>query len=78
MLEGLPDGLRRTLGQAFAEKGAVQCGFCTPGFLMRTKVLLQEKPRPGRRELLEALKPKFCCCQVRVRSQLTLDYNIVK
>ena len=45
---------------------------------MRTKVLLQEKPRPGRRELLEALKPKFCCCQVRVRSQLTLDYNIVK
>ena len=61
-LEGLPDGLRRTLGQAFAEKGAVQCGFCTPGFLMRTKVLLQEKPRPSRREILEALKLNLCRC----------------
>ena len=47
-LEGLPDELRRTLGNAFVEKGAVQCGFCTPGFLMRTKILLQDNPRPSR------------------------------
>ncbi len=61
-LEGLPDDLRRTLGRAFAEKGAVQCGFCTPGFLMRTKILLQENPRPDRREILAALKLNLCRC----------------
>jgi aldehyde oxidoreductase len=61
-LEGLPEPLRRVLGNAFVEKGAVQCGFCTPGFLMRTKILLQENPRPGRREILEALKLNLCRC----------------
>jgi selenium-dependent xanthine dehydrogenase len=61
-LEGLPDKLRRTLGQAFVEKGAVQCGFCTPGFLMRTKILLQDNPRPNRQEILTALKLNLCRC----------------
>lgn len=61
-LEGLPDGLLRTLGNAFVEKGAVQCGFCTPGFLMRTKILLQDNPRPNRREILQALKLNLCRC----------------
>jgi len=61
-LEGLPDGLRRTLGNAFVEKGAVQCGFCTPGFLMRTKILLQYNPHPDRGQILEALKLNLCRC----------------
>jgi aldehyde oxidoreductase len=61
-LEGLPEALRRTLGRAFVEKGAVQCGFCTPGFLMRAKILLQGNPRPGRGEILEALKLNLCRC----------------
>ncbi|MBN2345441.1 MAG: selenium-dependent xanthine dehydrogenase [Candidatus Aminicenantes bacterium] len=61
-LEGLPDELRRTLGQAFADRGAVQCGFCTPGLLMRTKILLQENPQPSRQEILEALKLNLCRC----------------
>jgi selenium-dependent xanthine dehydrogenase len=61
-LEGLPDGLRKILGQAFVEKGAVQCGFCTPGFLMRTKILLQENPAPDRGQILEALKLNLCRC----------------
>lgn len=61
-LEGLPAGLLKTLGRAFAEKGAVQCGFCSPGFLMRTKILLQENPRPSRREILAALKLNLCRC----------------
>ena len=61
-LEGLPDELRRTLGNAFVEKGAVQCGFCSPGFLMRAKILLQDNPHPGRREILEALKLNLCRC----------------
>ena len=61
-LEGLPDGLRRTLGNAFVEKGAVQCGFCSPGFLMRAKILLQDNPRPNRQEILAALKLNLCRC----------------
>jgi aldehyde oxidoreductase len=61
-LEGLPDGLRRILGNAFVEKGAVQCGFCSPGFLMRTKILLQDNHRPNRGQILEALKLNICRC----------------
>ena len=61
-LEGVPEELRRTLGNAFVEKGAVQCGFCTPGFLMRTKILLQENPRPDRGQILAALKLNLCRC----------------
>jgi selenium-dependent xanthine dehydrogenase len=61
-LEGLPDDLRRVLGNAFVEKGAVQCGFCTPGFLMRTKILLQDNPRPDRAAILAALKLNLCRC----------------
>lgn len=61
-LEGLPEGLRKTLGRAFVEKGAVQCGFCTPGFLMRTKILLQDNPAPSRGQILEALKLNLCRC----------------
>ncbi len=61
-LEGLPDKLRRILGEAFVEKGAVQCGFCSPGFLMRTKILLQQKADPSRQEILDALKLNVCRC----------------
>ncbi len=61
-LEGLPEPLRKLLGDAFVGKGAVQCGFCTPGFLMRTKILLQENPRPSRQQIVAALKPNLCRC----------------
>ncbi len=61
-LEGLPAELLRTLGRAFVDKGAVQCGFCTPGFLMRAKILLQDNPRPSREQIVAALKPNLCRC----------------
>ncbi len=73
-LEGLPDGLRRTLGSAFVEKGAVQCGFCSPGFLMRTKILLQNNPHPSRREILEALKLNLCRCTGYVKIVEAIEY----
>jgi aldehyde oxidoreductase len=74
-LEGLPDPLRRTLGQAFVAKGAVQCGFCTPGFLMRTKILLQETPRPSRQEILEALKLNLCRCTGYVKIVEAIEHT---
>ncbi|MFO7608089.1 MAG: selenium-dependent xanthine dehydrogenase [Candidatus Krumholzibacteriia bacterium] len=61
-LEGLPAAVRQVLGEAFVRHGAVQCGFCTPGFLARTRILLQENPHPTRAEVVEALKHHFCRC----------------
>lgn len=61
-LEGIPDEIRDVLARAFVEKGAVQCGFCTPGFLMRTKILLQKTPDPTREEIKHALTLNLCRC----------------
>ena len=61
-LEGLPENIRDILAKAFVEKGAVQCGFCTPGFLMRTNVLLQKNPSPTRDEIKHALTLNLCRC----------------
>ncbi|MBK6965394.1 MAG: selenium-dependent xanthine dehydrogenase [Bacteroidales bacterium] len=61
-LEGIPEEIRDVLANAFVEKGAVQCGFCTPGFLMRTKILLQKNPDPTREEIRHALTLNLCRC----------------
>ncbi|MFH1319515.1 MAG: selenium-dependent xanthine dehydrogenase [Bacteroidota bacterium] len=61
-MEGIPEPIKQVLGRAFVEKGAVQCGFCTPGFIMRTKVLLQENPNPSRKEIALALNKNLCRC----------------
>jgi len=61
-LEGLPENVRDILAKAFVEKGAVQCGFCTPGFLMRTNTLLQKNPTPTRDEIKQALTLNLCRC----------------
>jgi aerobic-type carbon monoxide dehydrogenase small subunit (CoxS/CutS family) len=59
-LEG-PDGLH-PLQQAFAELGAAQCGYCTPGFLLAARALLDEEPDPDREEIVEALGGNLCRC----------------
>jgi len=61
-LEGLPVEVRRIIGEAFVRHGAVQCGFCTPGFLARTRILLVENPSPTREEVVESLRHNFCRC----------------
>jgi aldehyde oxidoreductase len=61
-LEGLPEDVRDILAKAFVEKGAVQCGFCTPGFLMRTNILLQKNPTLTRDEIKQALTLNLCRC----------------
>ena len=61
-LEGLPDGVRAVLAEAFVRHGAVQCGFCTPGYLARTRILLQENPAPTREEVVAALRLHVCRC----------------
>lgn len=48
--------------KAFLEEGAVQCGFCTPGFLISTVHLLEHNPVPTRDEIREALAGNICRC----------------
>ncbi len=61
-IEGFPDKLKDFLAKAFIAKGAVQCGFCSPGFLTRTKILLENNPTPSRDEVIMALKFNVCRC----------------
>jgi aerobic carbon-monoxide dehydrogenase small subunit len=48
--------------EAFVEAGAVQCGFCTPGFVVATHDLLRRVPKPGDAEIREALAGNLCRC----------------
>jgi len=48
--------------QAFVERGAVQCGFCTPGMILNAKQLLDETPRPSDEEIRHALSGNLCRC----------------
>jgi carbon-monoxide dehydrogenase small subunit len=62
-VEGLADGPRpHPLQMAFAELGAAQCGYCTPGILCAAVDLLQRRPNPSRHEIREALSGNLCRC----------------
>ncbi len=64
--EGLPESFRRLIGRMFAEKGAVQCGFCSPGFIMRAKQLFETAKNshaiPSRKDIAKAIHPNICRC----------------
>jgi aldehyde oxidoreductase len=52
---------------AFAANGAVQCGFCTPGMIVRAKSLLDKNPKPSQDEIRSAIQPHLCRCTGYVR-----------
>jgi carbon-monoxide dehydrogenase small subunit len=56
------EGLGTRVQEAFVEAGAVQCGFCTPGFVVATDDLLKRKPTPTEPEIREALAGNICRC----------------
>jgi carbon-monoxide dehydrogenase small subunit len=60
-IEGLADGERlHPVQQAFHEQHGLQCGFCTPGFVMATVSLLEENPSPTEAEIRYALEGNLC------------------
>jgi len=62
-VEGMagPDGLH-PLQKAFADLGAAQCGYCTPGFLLTARALLERNPKPTLPEIRDALAGNLCRC----------------
>jgi carbon-monoxide dehydrogenase small subunit len=62
-VEGMAQGGRlHPLQEAFAELGAAQCGYCTPGILLTAQALLAANPAPTRAEVREALAGNLCRC----------------
>ena len=63
-IEGLagPDGQLHPIQQAYIDQGATQCGFCTPGFIMSTKALLDKNPSPSLEEIYKAHQWNICRC----------------
>ena len=62
-VEGMANGSElHPLQEAFAELGAAQCGYCTPGILLSAKSLLETNPKPSRDEIREALAGNLCRC----------------
>jgi aldehyde oxidoreductase len=61
-LEGLPEDIRATWRERFVATGAVQCGFCSPGIVMKAEALLRRDPAPGRDRIVRSLAGNLCRC----------------
>jgi aerobic carbon-monoxide dehydrogenase small subunit len=62
-IEGLSkEGKLHPIQQAFVEEGAVQCGYCTPGMVLKAKALLDANPAPNRKQIREAMVGNLCRC----------------
>ncbi len=62
-IEGLAqDGDHHPLQKAFVERGAIQCGFCTPGMILTAKAFLDENPHPTEKEVKKAISGNLCRC----------------
>jgi aerobic-type carbon monoxide dehydrogenase small subunit (CoxS/CutS family) len=67
-IEGLvTDGELHPLQQAFVDEGALQCGFCTSGMILRSLALLLQEPNPTEAEVISALEYNLCRCGTHPR-----------
>jgi aerobic-type carbon monoxide dehydrogenase small subunit (CoxS/CutS family) len=62
-IEGMAEeGEMHPIQISFIDEGAVQCGFCSPGMIMKTKALIEKNPSPSRQEIREAMVGNLCRC----------------
>jgi carbon-monoxide dehydrogenase small subunit len=63
-IEGMAeaDGALHPLQRAFVDHGAIQCGYCTPGMVLRAEGLLRMNPKPTREDIRKAISPNLCRC----------------
>ena len=62
-IEGLADGTKLDpVQESFMEKGAVQCGFCSPGMILTAKSLLDRNSQPSRQEVIRSISSNLCRC----------------
>jgi len=61
-IEGIGEKKMHPVQESFVEKGAIQCGFCTPGMINTAKALLDENPNPDREEIKLAIAGNLCRC----------------
>jgi len=67
-IEGLEkDGKLHPIQEAFIQHDALQCGFCTPGMILKTHSFLSRKPNPSRKEISDALEDNLCRCGAHTR-----------
>jgi aerobic-type carbon monoxide dehydrogenase small subunit (CoxS/CutS family) len=67
-IEGLAEGDKlHPIQQAFADNGAVQCGFCTPGMIMTAYVLLRKNPKITREQIISGMENNLCRCSAHQR-----------
>ena len=79
---GTPDSMH-PIQKAFVDEGGVQCGFCTPGFVLSTKALLDKIPDPTEEEIKKALEGNLCRCtgyqkiidSVKLAAKLVREFN---
>ncbi len=73
-IEGLAKGAQlHPIQESFIEKGAIQCGFCTPGMIMSSKALLDANPEPSKEEIREALGGNVCRCTGYVKIEAAVE-----
>ena len=67
-IEGLEkNGALHPLQEAFMEQGAFQCGFCTPGMILKAYSLLSKNPTPSKADIIDGMENNLCRCGAHVR-----------
>ncbi len=61
-MEGFPERVKEIIANSYVRKGAVQCGFCTTGFITRIKILLDNEQSPSKDSVIKALRGNYCRC----------------